>query len=777
MEAVAEAPALREGAVTKQDKRLRIALWVVAALSAAFIVMYLAGGLFDGEEFRFVANSVAKDAMFVALAVIGALDVRRFAKLCVPLLILGHGALIVANGIMLFTDQADVRMLGMEVSATALALAWMAADAVIVAVLFALHRAAQRARFGLKYLSPGQFASLRAMADVLIHGDAERVDPAKIATNVDDYLAGFKAPGKAVIGVALTALSPFALLPPAGRRRVVEALFVNAVSRRRFPFRKYVRGAIRVAQQFVFLGYYGDPASHPSIGYVPFSEREPKVDFPRPRVTTISPSEARDADIVVVGSGAAGAILAYRLAERHEGRRVLILERGPHVDAESFEEDEVQMYLDLYNAGALQLARSFNFSVLQGMCVGGSTVINNAVCFRAPDSVLRSWNDEWDAGVELDGEDGLHRSYDRVWNWLQVQQADPDKCNPAGRYFEAGVRELGLGEAPLVDVNITQCRGCGYCNIGCAHGKKLSMLEKVLPEAQRRFGDRVQVLPNCKVDAIEMDDDRARGLVCSVDGHELRIDAKTVVVAAGAISSSVLLLNSGLRRSQAGRRLHFNIVSPLTAKFRETVNAYAGLQISHYWQPPAGNGARYILETWFNPPATQSLVMPGWFDDHFHNMLDYPRMGAGGAVVGTTKPGQVRVKRGATEIDYTPGADDMDQLVTGLKQLARVYLAGTAEYVMPATYEMHRLGPADDLDVLDQYANGNDGLSLNSAHPQGGNAISRDWRHGVVDENFRVHGTENVYVCDASVFPTSVTVNPQGTVMALADYASRRIAV
>jgi choline dehydrogenase-like flavoprotein len=78
--------------------------------------------------------------------------------------------------------------------------------------------------------------------------------------------------------------------------------------------------------------------------------------------------------------------------------------------------------------------------------------------------------------------------------------------------------------------------------------------------------------------------------------------------------------------------------------------------------------------------------------------------------------------------------------------------------------------------VLDQYKTQNEGLGLNSAHPQGGNPISRDWRTGVVDPSFRVHGMDNVYVCDASVFPTSVTVNPQLTVMALAEYASGRIA-
>ena len=64
---------------------------------------------------------------------------------------------------------------------------------------------------------------------------------------------------------------------------------------------------------------------------------------------------------------------------------MLVLERGPHIRSRDISDDEVAMYLALYNEGALQLARDFRFTVLQGMAIGGSTLINNAVCFRAPE--------------------------------------------------------------------------------------------------------------------------------------------------------------------------------------------------------------------------------------------------------------------------------------------------------------------------------------------------------------------------------------------------------
>jgi choline dehydrogenase-like flavoprotein len=95
--------------------------------------------------------------------------------------------------------------------------------------------------------------------------------------------------------------------------------------------------------------------------------------------------------------------------------------------------------------------------------------------------------------------------------------------------------------------------------------------------------------------------------------------------------------------------------------------------------------------------------------------------------------------------------------------------------VMPATLRYHAIDDESRLDELDIYKT-RPGLSLNSAHPQGGNAISVNADCGVVDPSFRVHGIPNLYVCDASVFPSSITVNPQFTVMALAHYAASKIA-
>src|SRR5205823_2376648 len=152
---------------------------------------------------------------------------------------------------------------------------------------------------------------------------------------------------------------------------------------------------------------------HQAIGYAPFSQRYAdyqKIEKrrPYPALTVTTPNEVArrgldvitDADVVIIGSGAAGSILAEQLLA--QGREVLMLEKGLFVDPDDFTEDEIHQISHLYADGALQVSQSYRFQVLQGNCVGGGTVVNNAVCFETPERVLQSWNDPAgsDAGID-----------------------------------------------------------------------------------------------------------------------------------------------------------------------------------------------------------------------------------------------------------------------------------------------------------------------------------------------------------------------------------------
>jgi choline dehydrogenase-like flavoprotein len=776
----------RDAPLTPAEQRLRVLLLANAVIAVAFVAIYLAGAIWDGEQFRFVVNSVAKDGLFAALCLLGAANVRRNGWMAL-LVAFGYVCLIISEAVMLAVGGQDaVTSFGTTLDAVPYLVSWMAADVVLAAALVVCWWMAVKERHQLRYLNPLAFRALVALSEVLIEGDREDVPPVDIARNVDSYLAALEARNKTRVHLALTALAvfpllalrmPLAAMAPHTRKRYLEQRFIADVARRRVfaPLRPTVQAMIRVAAQMSYLGYYGDERSWPGIGFKPYSKRAggrlPRPeDRPGPALRSLNAPPRDRYDAIVIGSGAGGAIIAYRLAEA--GRRVLVVERGPHADPATFGEDEVGQLLKLYNEGALQLATDYRLQVLQGMCVGGGTTVNNAICIAPPGEVLDRWTER---GIDPDG---LRSAIDQVAGWLPVRRMEAKVASKGGLAFAKGARRAGLpGSVELVEANISAgCLGCGYCNMGCGFGFKQSMLDSVLPWAQRDFPDRLDVLADFKAERIVHRDGRATGVAGTHRGEAFTFEADEIVVAAGAVASSWLLQRSGIGGDRAGAELYFNINSPLTAEFPRPVDSYAGLQMSHVYRP-GGPDERppFLLETWFNPPASQALAMPGWFDAHYRNMRRYNHMACGGALVGTTSPARVKATRSGPEIEYTPSREDLSNLVIGLETLGRIYFAAGADRVMPATFAWHEFSSPGALDGLSSIVDSNADLLLTSAHPQGGNPVGEQSQGGVVDEDFRVHGFGNLYVTDASVFPSSVAVNPQLTVMGIAQYAAGRI--
>ena len=788
--------------LTREERVLRRVLLVLGAVLGLFVIHYVLEGVVGGAEFPFVANSAAKDSLFFILCMVAANDVRRFGW-AVWVIIIGHvllvgallAALISGKGMSVAATLPPIFGLSVPEPRTYL-LIWLAAAVTITSVVALCGHRALRSRYPLRYLTQLQHRTLSSLAEVLVMDKSALVTPDEVANRVDDYLYGVDAKEKWKAKLALLALTfyplirlrpPYSFMSPLARQRFIEKCFIADVAERRLPgfIRRPLQTALVAAQQLAFMGYYGDPRTAAGSGYVRFSER-PEYPAAMARVATDRPglavrtpreldAELVEADVVVVGSGAAGAVVAERLLER--GRSVLILERGKHVDPSDFEEDELKQFSKLYADGAFQLSRDARFQVLQGRCVGGSTVVNNAVCFPLPDHALERWNDQAGLNAGLDDK-ALGLSFDHLQGSLPVsRQPDDERLNPGARKFVEGVKELGLDRAPgrleVVEANIEDCLGCGYCNYGCPYGKKLSMLDTVLPRAQAKYGkDALRIFSECRVDRIEQASSGVGDVLCDLsDGRRLQVRARTVVLAAGAIASSLILQRSGIGGPRVGRGLGFNIAAPMHAEFEEKLDSYRGLQISHTLRPAGEDDL--VMESWFNPIGAESLFMPGWFSDHYRNMKRYDHMACVGVVVGTRRNATVRPgRRGrGMRLDYTPAPDDLKLMVKGLRMAGRAFLAADAMKVMTTTFRYMPCKNEADFDEVEEYVRDNTDIALQSAHPQGGNAMSANADKGVVNPEFRVHGVEDLYVCDASVFPSPITVNPQLTVMALAHHA------
>lgn len=756
----------------------------------------------------FANNSAIKMGLFAALCFVAGGDVRRYLIAVEAIMVVMCLAVLSGIILMLFANNNyGVQMGDGETKISTIILYSTLFDAVLNAVLIVLYQKAQKARYGLQYFSPAQFRSLQALADVVIEGD-KKITACEIAMNVDRYMSSFTAKTKWVSKLSLLAIELYPLVflkPPSSymrpdeRKDFLERHFYQDVSLRFAPefIRMLVQAMIRMGKQLCFMGYYNDSRVHESVGYVPFSKRDDSEkrlkDLPYGQVKPLEVLSAKDIQgdvidwdgVVIIGSGPGASIMAKGLVEK--GQRVLMVERGEHTDPSEFNEDEIDMVSKLYADGALQQAADFRFQVIQGSAVGGSSVVNNAVCFDTPLAVLDRWNDTngLDAGLDLERYVQCNEAVNKMIGVRKIDgtpntMSKEEYMNPGGEKFKLGIAELKLDKnsyvVDSVAANICNCVGCGYCNMGCRFGKKLSMLNNILPQIQESLKQQnhredFQIIAGCEVQKLKSRGKKITSLIGRFNnGKNVEIKGKTFVVAAGAISSSLLLQRSGIAEGRAGKHLSFNVGSPVSAVFPGVINSYKGLQISHYLQLNPTRG--YIFETWFNPPMFQSTVMPGWWHNHYNNMQRYNRMACTGVLVGSESNAEVRLG-GLTKRDirYKPTKRDFDTVLDGVELAGLIYLKAGAECVMPNTFKYYEYADEKALKQMKYDIKDSSDITLGTGHPQGGNILSRNQKIGVVDEQLRVYGYDNLFISDASVFPTSVGVNPQVTVMTFADYA------
>lgn len=781
-------------------------------------------------------GSAVKIGMLGVCLLLAALDIRRYREF-LTVFILGNAiSLVIVIIVHLGMNRSgSVDFPALATTSRQLMLGALMVDVSAVAGFIVLKLALDRSLLDhTRFFSPLHFRALEAISETLVDGgDMEKVPPEQIVLRTDDYLASFPSKRLWLAQAAITGLEfmpmmtlrpPISFMSPASRRDFIDRNFKRDIVEKRgiYAFLAAIRfnfavdvieAMMRFNMQLSYMGYYSNEQIQADIGYVKFSQREagkkakpirryPSLNVITPQNLRQSGTDVMTADVVIIGSGAAGAILAEQLAD--QGRDVLILEKGPYVPPDEFTEDEITQISNLYADGALTISQSLRFTVLQGSCVGGTTVVNNAVSFDTPDEVLNLWNQAGgiNAGIDVPA---FRESQKAVRERVQIQSIKDstrtrpweDVLNPGDKMIDKGVASFlsqatSQMEYDVVSANIQDCLGCGYCNIGCKYGRKLSMLDEVLPKAQEKHGDKFRIVSEAEVDKLVMSGSRVSQIQAHLrDGRRLTIqNPKTVIVSAGTIASSWLLMRSGIGKGElpVGQHLAFNMGSPLHGLWDQELNSYAGLQIAHYLRP--GGNAGFVYETWYNPPIAQALAMPGWLDTHFKNMRNYNRMAAVGVLVGTEATAHLKgalLLRGVPDVVYTPSEGDMEKLVGALCTLGHIMFQGGAKTIFASTrhyrnYDndigVFKAENVDDFEAdLRQLVKGERDILLGTGHPQGGNRISKTRGKGgiaggVVDPSFKVYGTDNLYICDASVFPGATTVNPQLTVMTMAHYAS-----
>ena len=480
-----------------------------------------------------------------------------------------------------------------------------------------------------------------------------------------------------------------------------------------------------------------------------------------------------ETDFVIVGSGAGAGPVAFYLARA--GERVVVLERGHWVHPEDMSDDELSMLALLFKDGGAQMNVSVDMTLLQGNCVGGSTVLTNAVCFRLPEDVRQTYAN---LGFDLPL-DELEASYQRVEAVINAHEVEEENQNAAGFKLEHGMRAMGIEPQRFKKATL-DCFGCGYCNLGCRYGRKMDSSRTWIPMAQDRGAT---ILTRTEAYRLETDGDQVTALLANDldSGERVRIRAKRYVLSGGAINTPELLLRSKVLRDRVGRRTSMNAGAMMMAEYPEPLDAFDGDQMCTYHMED-----RYTIEHDHNPFLSFCMTMPGWLDSYRDEKPDmYRHITAAGVLTPTQSTARVFMNPlrrllpklfDSVEISFRLPEEDRLTMIRGYKQLAEIYFASGASRVLVPTHKRTEIRGPDEIGILDHALRDSRLIAgLGSAHPQGGCNIGDDDKRDVLTPEFRVRGMQNLFVSDASVFPASMGVNPMASIMAIGDRATRFI--
>lgn len=467
------------------------------------------------------------------------------------------------------------------------------------------------------------------------------------------------------------------------------------------------------------------------------------------------------ADAVVVGSGAGGAPVAARLAE--DGRDVVLLEAGPRLSAADFGPDEGAMRT---RVGRMSATEDGAHSFYAGACVGGSTVVNDALCWRPPPEILEAWSRR--EGLAALRAEAFAPYVEQAWRDVHAEPTRRSHINRNARQLELAARRLGWrGEA--MPRNVRGCARLGRCNLGCPIDAKQSTLVTYVPRAERAGA---RVVAGARVRRVEIAAGRVRAVIAERDGAPLRVETPLAVIAAGALETPAVLRRSGLDADTVGAGFQCHSSVYVTGRFAEPIHGYLGptmaWAISEFSDVNGAEGPGFMLENSAVHPTVTAAALPGFGPEHARVMRALPHLAHIVVVLRDRTRGRVDVgDAGAARVGYALGHGDLERLRTAIGAAARAYLAaGALEVFLP----LEGFGPVRreaDLARLDDFPIDRSRLGfLYAVHLFGGAALGATSRRGACREDGAVWGVRGLYASDASTLPSNTGVNPQITVLA-----------
>jgi choline dehydrogenase-like flavoprotein len=512
----------------------------------------------------------------------------------------------------------------------------------------------------------------------------------------------------------------------------------------------------------------------------------PPPQVPKP-IEPLVPEDGAtlEADVVVVGSGSGGSVIAGTLAQG--GQKVLVLEAAGYFNESDFLQLELPAYQAMYWRGGPTPTADGNVSLQAGTALGGGTVINWTNCLRTYPWVREQWAREH--GLEgVDGPD-FDRHLDAVLERIGATDALSDLNGPQERMRD-GCEALGWDFRKVVrnaDPDRYSFDSAGYLGFGDQSGSKNSADKTWLRDAVDAGAD---VVVRCRADRVLVENGSAAGVEATYTGEDgvprsVTVRAPRVVVACGALESPALLLRSGIGGPAVGNYLRLHPCAAVFGMHGGDQNAFLGAPhsaLSHEFEN-VRDGYGFLIEGAQYTTGLTGSAIPWTSGAEHKEMMTTVRRGASFIVLTRDHGhGRVTVDANGEAVPWYDVTDPLDQehLKLGIDKVARLHHAAGAVQIasLAAGLPMWRYG--DDLDAFIARAQskrlGAGGQKLFSAHQMGSCRMGNDPQTSVADPFGQLHDTEGVWIGDGSAFPTPSGTNPMVSIMALARRTAEAIA-
>lgn len=489
-----------------------------------------------------------------------------------------------------------------------------------------------------------------------------------------------------------------------------------------------------------------------------------------------------DCDVVIVGSGAGGSVMATHLAEA--GKRVIVLEEGPY-----FKRDEYQAFTPsqsvrrLFREAGMMTAFPAKdtpiISITQGRAVGGSSVLTGGVCFRIPGEIHHRWAE----GLGLDelSERALEPAYEDVERRMNVREVPAAMRSESTNRFVEGARKLGIEMHPMRRNTGDDCEGNARCNFTCPAGAKRSVDVSYLPTAIARGA---RVISDALVERIIVENGRAAGVEGRILGgplgapsHRFKVRAPVVVSACGTLHTPLLLFASGMRDPSGALGNHITLHPAVraVARFDDRVDGWNGALQTVYSDHYDHQGIKLIGV--YSAMNMLAAGLPGVGPALRKRVRQLPYCGIFGAMIhdeggGSVRPGPSR----EPILRYQMAPIDLARLRHSVTILAEIAMAAGAREVFTSIFGFPSITSMDDAHKMETAGYDARRIECMAFHPLGSARMSNDPRRGVVDQSGECFALPGLFIADGSILPTSIGVNSQVPIMSMATRIAWRLA-